>query len=476
MTDGRRLGWALTLVSAAQFVLQLDFSIVNVALPTIQRELGFAPADLQWIVTGYAMTFGSLLLLGGRLGDLGGRRRVLLTGLILFGLTSLSAGLAQSSVWLVASRIAQGASAALVAPAALAMVSDLYPDGPARTKALGIFQGATAAGASAGIVLGGILTQYVGWRAIFLVNPPVIVLLVIAMLRLLPAGGRNRSVHLDIPGALAVTVSIAALIYGLSQGQQHGFTGVTTIAAFAIAVLLALAFVAAERRSRSPMLPFSILSDTARSTALMVMLLFGMVIAGYVYFISLYLQRVLGFSALQTGLSMVPATVTVLLTSMFLARRLLSRFPPKWLIIAGLLSVGAGQVWLSRLSATGSYQADVLGGILLAAVGMGVVIPVASVVVTARVPPDERGLAGALFTTSTQVGQAVGLAVLATAAAARTASAHGSLVSGYRLAYLIATGIVVAAIVLALFQRPVHQARPATAAKAEIPDDVKNRT
>ena len=159
MTDGRRLGWALTLVSAAQFVLQLDFSIVNVALPTIQRELGFAPADLQWIVTGYAMTFGSLLLLGGRLGDLGGRRRVLLTGLILFGVTSLSAGLAQSSVWLVASRIAQGASAALVAPAALAMVSDLYPDGPARTKALGIFQGATAAGASTGIVLGGILTQ-----------------------------------------------------------------------------------------------------------------------------------------------------------------------------------------------------------------------------------------------------------------------------------------------------------------------------
>jgi EmrB/QacA subfamily drug resistance transporter len=391
MSDGRRLGWALALVSAAQFVLQLDFSIVNVTLPTIQRELGFAPADLQWIVTGYAMTFGSLLLLGGRLGDLGGRRRVLLTGLILFGVTSLSAGLAQSSLWLAASRVAQGASAALVAPAALAMVSDLYPDGPARTRALGIFQGATAAGASAGIVLGGILTQYVGWRAIFLVNPPVIVILVIAIRRLLPAGGRNRSAHLDIPGALAVTVSIAALIYGLSQGQQHGFTGVTAIAAFAIAVVLALAFVAAERRSRSPMLPLRVLADTARSTALMVMLLLGAVIAGYVYFISLYLQRVLGFSAILTGLSMVPATLTVLLTSVFLARRLLARFPAKRLLILGLLFVGAGQVWLSQLSATGSYQAGVLGGVLLTAFGMGVVIPVASVVVTSRVPPDERG-------------------------------------------------------------------------------------
>ena len=187
------LGWALALVVAAQFVLQLDFSIVNVALPTIQQQLQFSPADLQWIVTGYALTFGSLLLFGGRLGDVVGRRTLLITGLVLFGVTSLSAGLAQSSLALIVSRFAQGASAAMVAPMALASVTDLYAEGPTRVRALGIFQGATAAGATTGIVLGGVLTQYVGWRAIFLVNPPIIAVLIFAMIRVLPRQGPQRN-------------------------------------------------------------------------------------------------------------------------------------------------------------------------------------------------------------------------------------------------------------------------------------------
>jgi EmrB/QacA subfamily drug resistance transporter len=446
--DNRRSGAALALVAAAQFVLQLDFSVVNVALPTIQRDLGFAPADLQWILTGYALTFGSLLLLGGRLGDLGGRRRLLLTGLAAFGVTSLSAGLAQSPVWLIASRIAQGACAALVAPAALGMVSDLYPDGPARTRALGIYQGATAAGASAGIVLGGVLTQYVGWRAIFLVNPPVIVLLMAPMLRVLPGGGRDRAVRLDVPGAVTATVSVAALIFGLSQGQQHGFSSVLAVAAFAVAVVLGVAFVVTERRSPSPMVPGSVLADPARRAALTVMLLAGAVVGGYVYFVSLYLQRVLGFSAIQTGLALIPSTVTVMLTSVFLARRLLARFPAKVLLLAGLLFFGAGQVWLWRITAGGSYQVNVLGGLLLTAFGIGLIFPIASVKATAGVPPDQRGLAGGLFATAQQVGQAIGLAVLATVAAARTAAAHGSLVSGYQTAYLTSAAIVAAAIVV----------------------------
>jgi len=446
--DSRRSGAALALVAAAQFVLQLDFSVVTVALPTIQRELGFAPADLQWIVTGYALTFGSLLLLGGRLGDLGGRRRLLLIGLAAFGLTSLSAGLAQSPGWLIASRIAQGASAALVAPAALGMVSDLYPGGPARTRALGIYQGATAAGASAGIVLGGVLTQYVGWRAIFLVNPPVIAALIAPMLRLLPAGGRDRAVRLDVPGAVTVTISIAALIFGLSQGQQHGFSSVPAVAAFAVAVVLGAAFVVIERRSPSPTVPGSVLADPARRAALTVMLLAGAVVAGYVYFVSLYLQRVLGLSAIQTGLALIPSTLTVMLTSVFLTRRLLARFSAKVLLLAGLLFLGAGQAWLWRITAGGSYQVNVLGGLLLTAFGIGLIFPVASVVATARVPSDQRGLAGGLFATAQQAGQAVGLAVLATVAAARTAAAHGSLVSGYQTSYLTSVAIVAAAIVI----------------------------
>jgi len=292
------LGWALALVVAAQFVLQLDFSIVNVALPTIQRPLHFSSADLQWIVTGYALTFGSLLLIGGRLGDVVGRRKLLMTGLVLFAATSLSAGLAQSSLALIISRFAQGASAAMVAPMALASVTDLYAEGPGRVRALGIFQGATAAGASTGIVLGGILTQYVGWRSIFLVNPPIIAVLVVAMIRVLPRqapGG--TATRLDVPGAVLATVSIASLIFGLSEGQQHGFAAPLAALSLIVAVALGVAFVVVQRRSRAPMVPLHVLQEPTRRVALIVMLLMGAVVAGYVYFTSLYLQKVLHFSA-----------------------------------------------------------------------------------------------------------------------------------------------------------------------------------
>src|ERR1700683_724202 len=232
-----RLGLALGLVVAAQFVLQLDFSIVNVALPTIKRELHFAPAELQWIVTGYALTFGSLLLFGGRVGDLARHRRVLLIGLAAFGVTSLAAGLSPTSLTLIGSRFLQGASAAFIAPQALAIITDLFSEGPARTRALGIFQGATAAGATAGIVLGGILTEFIGWRAVFLVNPPVIVALVIAIWRVLPARTGRAGARLDIAGAVLATASIAFLIFGLSQGQQYGFTNAAALGALCVAVL-----------------------------------------------------------------------------------------------------------------------------------------------------------------------------------------------------------------------------------------------
>jgi MFS family permease len=299
---------ALGLVVAAQFVLQLDFSIVNVALPTIKRELDFAPADLQWIVTGYALTFGSLLLFGGRVGDLVGHRRVLLTGLGAFGVASLAAGLSPTSLALILSRFVQGASAAFVAPQALAIITDLFGEGPARNRALGIFQGATAAGASAGIVLGGVFTEFVGWRAVFLVNPPIIVALVIAIRRVLPARTRRPGGRLDIAGAVLATASIALLIFGLSQGQQHGFTNPAALGALALAVVLGMTFVVVEHRGKAPMVPLSVLADPARRAALTAMLLLGAVVAAFVYFISLYLQDVLGLSPLETGLALIPST------------------------------------------------------------------------------------------------------------------------------------------------------------------------
>jgi EmrB/QacA subfamily drug resistance transporter len=424
-------------------VLQLDFSIVNVALPTIQEQLHFSATELQWIVTGYALTFGSLLLFGGRLGDVVGRRNLLVTGLVLFAVTSLSAGLAQSSLALIISRFAQGASAAMVAPMALASVTDLYAEGPGRVRALGIFQGATAAGASTGIVLGGVLTQYVGWRAIFLVNPPMIAVLVIAMLRILPTQGHRRPApRLDVPGAILATVSIGSLIFGLSEGQQDGFGAPPTVVALAVAIVLGGAFVVVQMRSSEPMVPLRVLADPTRRIALIVMLLMGAVVGGYVYFTSLYLQRVLHFDALVTGLALIPATGTVMLVSVLLTRRLLARFGTKLVLLAGLLAVGIGQLWLSRIDAHGTYALNVLGGLVFTAFGMGLVFPTASVAVTAQMGPGERGLAGGLFATSQQVGQAVGLAALATIAAARTTASHGSLVSGYRTSFLVSAGIV----------------------------------
>jgi EmrB/QacA subfamily drug resistance transporter len=448
----RNLGLALGLVVAAQFVLQLDFSIVNIAIPTIKRELHFAPADLQWIITGYALTFGSLLLFGGRVGDRFGHRRVLLFGLAAFGVTSLTAGLSQWPLMLIVSRFCQGASGAFIAPQAVAMITDLFDEGPARTKALGIFQGATAAGASAGVVLGGICTEFISWRAVFLVNPPIIIVLVIAIRRVLPARTRRVGARLDIAGAILATASIALLIFGLSEGQQHGFSNAGTVTSLALAVVLGVTFVVAQQRGKSPMLPMQLLADPARQAALSAMVLFGAVVVGYVYFTSLYNQEVLHFSPLEAGLAFIPATATVMLVSTQLTRRVLGRFGVRKVLLAGLSITGLGQVWLHTISNGGSYQVNVLGGIMITAFGMGLVFPTVSVAVTAGVGPTERGLAGGLFVTAQQVGQAIGLAALATVATAVTNSHDGSLVSGYQAAFLVSIGISVLAILIVAIQ------------------------
>lgn len=442
---------AMTVICAAQFVLQLDFSIVNVALPTIQRELSMAAAQLQWIVTSYALTFGSLLLAGGRLADILGRRRLLRAGLVLFALASLACGLAQWPLMLIIARVIQGAAGAMVSPAALSLLTTMNPEGPARNRALAIWQATTAAGATAGIIAGGLLTQYLGWRAVFLVNPPLIAVMLTLVPRLpaaRPAGGQR----IDVPGALLVTGALAALILGLSYGQQHGFTAVASIAALAAAVVLGAGFVRAERRAASPMLPLAIVAAPTRRAALIAMLLIGAVLAGYVYFVSLYLQKVQGFSPLATGLALIPATATVVLTSTLGTRRLLTRFTIKQVLLAGLVALAAGQLWLAQVSAGASYATAVLPGLVLTALGIGLALPTASIAITSDVQPRDQGLAGALFTSGQQIGAAVGLAILATAAAARTAHASGSLVAGYRLSFLIATGMAVLAAVIVTVQ------------------------
>jgi EmrB/QacA subfamily drug resistance transporter len=456
---------AMTLICAAQFVLQLDFSIVNVALPTIQRELHMVAAQLQWIVTGYALTFGSLLLVGGRLADLLGRRRLLAIGLILFALGSLACGLARWPVMLIIARMVQGAGGAMVSPAALSLLTTTNPEGPARTRALAIWQATTAAGATTGIIAGGILTQYLGWRSIFLVNPPLIALM-LALSGRLPASSPADGGRLDVRGATLITGSLALLIFGLSNGQQHGFAAPATIATLAAAVVLGVGFARAERTAAAPMLPLAVIAARTRRVAVVAMLLMGAVLAGYVYFVSLFLQKVEGFSPLQTGLALVPSTVTVVLTSTLVTRRLLARFAVKAVLLAGLASMAAGQLWLAQVHPGAGYAVAVLPGLLLTSVGIGLALPTASVAITSGVSGRDQGLAGALFTSGQQTGAAVGLAILATAAAARTAAAQTAaiartaaavrvtavariaLTAGYRLSFLIATGTALLAIAL----------------------------
>jgi MFS family permease len=358
-------------------------------------------------------------------------------------------GLAQWPVLLIAGRVIQGAAGALVSPAALSLLTTSNPEGPARNRALAIWQATTAAGATTGIIAGGLLTQYLGWRAVFLVNPPVIALM-LTQYRVLPGGRPAGGDRIDVRGATLVTAAIAALIFGLSSGQQRGFTALTTVVALALAVLLAAAFVWTERTVAAPMLPLSIFAAPARRAAVVAMLIIGAILAGYVYFISLYLQKVLGFSPLQTGLALVPSTVTVVLTSTLLTRRLLARFSVKWVLLGGLVAIGAGQLGFSQIAAGSNYGTAVLPGLILTALGIGLALPTASIAITNGVQGKDQGLAGALFTTSQQTGAAVGLAILATAAATQTAHAGGSLVAGYRLAFYISAGLAAFAVMLTL--------------------------
>jgi MFS family permease len=411
---------------------------------------------LQWVVTGYALAYGSLLLFGGRVGDLVGHRRAMLAGLIVFALASLTGGLATGPVMLVVSRLVQGAGAALVAPAALAILTDTYTSAADRARALGIFQASVAGGATAGIVLGGVLVQYWGWRSVLLVNPPLIAVLVLLILLRLPVRAPSAAgKRVDVAGATLITASVTGLVLGMSEGEQYGFTSARALIPLAASVVLAIAFVVTERRSAEPMLPLAIFRDDARTASLVVILLLGAVVAGYVYFIALYLQQVLHLSALQTGLGLVPATLTVMFSSVVLSRRLLPRLGTRGMLVLALPITAAGQLWLSRISAGGTYGHDVLPGLFLTAGGMGLALPTASVAVTAGVAPQMRGVAGGLLVTAQQVGAAIGLAVLATVAAGWSKAPGHALVDGFRLSFLLgaAIALLAAALVLVLIGR-----------------------
>jgi EmrB/QacA subfamily drug resistance transporter len=413
----RRLGLALVIIATAQLMVVLDATIVNVALPHIETALNFSGKNLEWVVNAYALAFGGLLLLGGRLGDLFGRRRMFIAGLIVFTAASLVGGLAQSQGWLLACRAVQGMGAAVVAPAALALISTTFPDGPPRNRALGVYAAMSVAGSVLGLIVGGILVTYVSWRWVLFVNVPIGALAVLAAPRVLDESSRLTG-RFDLPGAVTGTVGVVALVYGLTNatttpdGVSHwGDTKV--VVSLAVAVIMLVAFVVVEIRSSRPLLPIHLLRNRDRSGAYLVMLFTGTGVFGMYFFLTLYLQQIWQYSALHTGVAYMPYAGAVIICS-GLASQLVTKVGPRILLVLGALLTGAGLIWQSGITEHSTYVGAVLGPMLIGGAGLGLLFVPLTMVTLAGVPDDESGVASSVLNAGQQVGGSIGLAVLGT--------------------------------------------------------------
>jgi EmrB/QacA subfamily drug resistance transporter len=454
----RAKSMALLLLAMTQFVIVIDASIVNVALPSIGSHLHFARTDLSWVVNAYTLTFGGFLLLGGRLADLLGRRRMFMLGLALFSVASFAGGIAQSEGWLIVARAVQGLGAAIVSPAALSIITTTFAEGAERNRALGVWGAVAGAGGAAGVLLGGILTSGLSWRWVLFVNVPIgLVAAALAPRVLLESRAEDGASTFDLPGAVTVTAGLSLLVYAIVDAVNVGWGSTTTLLRLAGAVLLLIAFLIVERRSRYPLMPFSIFRLRTLRGADVVGLLIGMSLFSMFFFISLYLQNVLHYSPIRTGVSYLPLAVGIILSA-GAAAQLVTRFGFKPPLIAGLLLIAGGLLWFSQVPGTGgSYAADVLGPSLLAAAGLGFsFVPVTIAAVTGT-RPHEAGLASGLINTSQQVGGALGLAILATIANSETRSlfhsgvrnASVALTKGFDRAFLVGAGFAVAGAILA---------------------------
>jgi EmrB/QacA subfamily drug resistance transporter len=454
----RRRWIALGLLCMAQFVVVLDASIVNVALPSIGRALDFSQDNLSWVVNAYVLTFGGFLLLGGRLADLLGRRRVFMFGLVLFALASLAGGFANSEGQLIAARAVQGLGAAILSPAALSIVMTTFRDGAERNKALGVWGAVAGSGGAAGVLLGGVLTDTLGWEWVLWVNVPIgIAAAVIAPFLIAESRSQSLTRAFDFAGAVTVTAGLSLLVYALVDANDAGWGSTQTIALLGISAALLGAFVAIELRSRSPLVPFSIFRMRTLTGANVVGLLIGASLFSMFFFISLYMQQVLGYSPIKTGFSYLPLAVTIIVSAA-IAGQLVSRVGFKPVMATGLAFVAAGLVWFSQVSVGGGYVSDVLFPSLLAAVGLGFSFVAVTIAAVSGVQEREAGLASGLINTAQQVGGALGLAVLATIANSRTddalaagnSSVPNALTEGFQAAFLAGAGIAVLGVVATL--------------------------
>ncbi|GCE08334.1 MFS transporter [Dictyobacter aurantiacus] len=467
-------GFVLALLCMAQFMVVLDFSIVNVALPSMQKDLAMSTQNLQWVVSAYSLTFGGFLLLGGRASDLFGRRRIFLAGLVVFSLASLFGGLAQSESWLIVARAVQGLGASVVAPTSLSLVTSIFAEGPERNKALGVMGAVASTGFAVGAILGGLLTAGPGWRWVMFVNVPVGILACVLTPFFIPTSPLpERRPKLDILGALMITVAIVILVYTLARGNDLGWLSWHTWGLLALAVVLLLAFIWIELRAQDPLVRLNIFRLPVLAGGNLVSLLLPGTFGAIIFILTLFMQQVLHYSAIQTGMAFLPMAAVLLILSN-IASRMFSHLSLKLLLVASIIVVGCGQLLFLLISATASYQGALLPGMLVVGLGMGFVFPAITIAATTGVRNEEQGLASGLLNTSQQVGSSVVLAIVTSLATAQTAALQSqgvdgasALADGFHVAIWTCFACVVCGLLIALFV--IREQRPANADQEEEP-------
>jgi EmrB/QacA subfamily drug resistance transporter len=441
---------ALTVVCAAFFMTVLDVSIVNVALPSIGKSLNFSEENLQWVITAYAITFGGFLLLGGRAADLLGRRRVFMAGVVVFTFASFLCGLAWSEGVLIAARGVQGLGAAIISPAALSIITTTFPEGAERNKALGIWGALGGSGAAVGVLAGGVLTKYLGWEWIFFVNVPVGVLVAILAPRIVRESREARDHTQDYLGAVTITAGLALLVYAVSEAPSHHWTSSWTISRLVVAAALLVAFVIVESRAKDPLMPFSIFRIRTVAGANAAGLLLGAVVFANFFLLTLYVQQVLHWSALKTGVTFIATAGTAVLWA-GVAQALVTRIGPKIVMAIGFVGMIAGMLWYTQIPVDASYASDLLPGYLLVGFALPFTFIPVSIAALAGVESHEAGLASGLINTAQQVGGAIGVAV--TSSVLITHSNHlvaegtpfpAAFTSGAQWAFWVCVGIAVA--------------------------------
>ena len=477
ITDDRTRWFALYTLCAASLMIVLDATIVNVALPSIRDDLGFNESSLAWVINAYTLTFGGLLLLGGRLGDLYGPRRLFIFGIGLFTLASLVCGLSTSQGMLITARAIQGIGGAVASAVSLSLMLGLFTKPAERAKAMGLFGFTASGGGSIGVVLGGVLTDAINWHWIFLVNLPIGVAVVFLTLRLIPntAGSAAHGRSLDVGGAITVTGALMVAVYATLNGNADGWTSGTTLVRFAVAIALFVAFIVIETRVSSPLMPLSLFRRRNLSTASVAGILWAGAMFAWFFLSALYMQLVLGYSPLKVGLGFLPGNLVMGFLSIAVSAKLVMRYGVRIPLAVGLAAAGLGLLLFARAPVDGGYVMDVLPGMILLGFGAGIAFNPVLFAAMSEVKPEESGLASGIVNTSFMMGGALGLAVLASVAASRTSHLEGSghstasaLTGGYHVAFVIGALFAVGAAALgaALLRThtaPAHEPEPVAA-------------